>query len=152
MTSRYFKLALIPLMAVLLSGWACSGSAIHKANLTAKQIADDLSAFEGQIEQQYAAGNLDKTEAINLETLCSQATLANDTFVKQVQSLPALNASNASQVAAWFAELTVQINALNQQGVLQVKSQTAKNNLTLYFQSIATALTILEGLLQGFGA
>jgi hypothetical protein len=136
------------MIAVLLSGFACSGSSIHKANQAAKQIADDLSAFEVQIEQQYAAGNLSKAEAINLETLCSQATLANDTFVQKVQTLSGLDSSNAPQVTAWLAELVTSIDALNQQGVLQIKNPSAQQKFNLYAQSLATGLTILEGVLQ----
>lgn len=151
MTSRYFKLGLVAIVAVLLSGWACSESSLHKTNRAAKQVADDLHAFEGQVEQQYAAGNLDRLEAQNLAELASKATLANDTFIARVKSLPALDASSAAQVSAWFADLVAQINALNQQGVLQVKNQAAKDNLSLYFQSVTAGLTILEGVLQGFG-
>jgi hypothetical protein len=150
-THKLAAVALVMSISVLLSGWACSESSLHKASRAAKQVADDLHAFEAQIEQQYAAGNLDKAEAVNLAQLCSQATLADDVFVQKVQSLPKLDSSSAPQVAAWFAELTTSIGTLEQQGVLHIKNPTAQQNFSLIVTSINTGLTILEGLLQGFG-
>lgn len=149
--SRFTGVALVLAVATLLCGFACSGSAIHKANLAAKQVADDLGAFESQIEQQYVVGNLSAAEAANLEKLCSQATLANDTFVGQIQSVSALNTSTSAQVATYFAQLVGQIELLNQQGVLQVKNPAAQAKLALYFQSVETGITVLSGVLQAFG-
>jgi hypothetical protein len=150
--STVFYLGLILAMSLTLPAFMCSGSDLHKANRAAKQVADDLHEFEAIVEQQYSVGQLDKEEARALAQWASDSSLANDAFVAKIKGLSTLNSSNSALVVGWFNDLVGQIDKLNDQGVLHIKSATAKAKFDLIYQSIQTGLTTLQGLLAGLGA
>jgi hypothetical protein len=150
MKSRKLMFAgLMVCLALTLSGFYCNESQVHKANRTAKQIADDLHEFEAKVEEQYVAGTLDKDEAKNLAQLASDATLADDQFVANLKTLKTLDAANSSLVVGWFQELADSIQKLNADGVLHIKNPKTKANFILLYQGIDAGLSTLRMLLEG---
>lgn len=146
---RASLIGLLACLTILLSGWACSGTEVHKANRAGKQIADDIHELEAQAEAEYSLGNLSKDEATALVNLASQASLADDSFEAKVKTLAVLDGSNAAQVTGWLNELVAEVDKLNDEGVLHIKDPKTKAKFDLLYQSISAGLSTLQILLQG---
>lgn len=150
---KLMRICVFAVLATMMVMAGCSGSQIHKANRTSKQLADDLHEFESQVEQQCAVVNghctgiLADEEAKSLAQLASDATLADDTLVARVKALPP-DTKSAPQIATWFADLTAAVQKLNDQGVTHIKNPAAQQKFALIFQSIQTALGTLADLVQ----
>lgn len=132
--------------AVLMSA-ACPESSYHKANRAAKQIADDLSEFEKQVENFHVSGDIDDGEAANLANLAKQAATANDAFVAKLQTIKTIDSKSYAQVVQWIQDLADTIQQLNSQGVLHLKSQKAQHEFAVIYASIDAGLTVIQGLM-----
>jgi hypothetical protein len=129
---------------------ACSDSDYRKAARAGAGIASGLQTLQGINEDAYASKLLEGHEAILVAQLISDATRANDEFVKQLGGFKQLQPGDRAMLALWFGGLTRSLDALNQQGILRVKDPQARERLSLAFAAVQTSLAVLAQLFAAY--
>jgi ribosomal protein S20 len=152
-SSRFAVAALLLLMTadcLLITGCSLKKKpqAVHTAAVTANGISAALRGIEQVNEDLYDARPrlVDYYETVALSDAIAKATIANDTFIATVRS--AAKANDPAQVAALFAQLSKNLDDLNQKGILPVKNKTARDRLSEAFQVAKAALQAVAIELQ----
>jgi hypothetical protein len=145
---RYWKVS-VRLLFVFLLGLSCMAASggcsdIHKASVAAGSIAASLNTA-AQIN--HDDPNILPDERKQNANYIVQATSANDKFVKVLQQIQA-NGGNlsASDVVQDLKDLNAQIDQLNDQGILHLKSPEAQTAFSVTMSGIKAALATLNNL------
>lgn len=123
-------------------------TAVHKCSVAAADIGAGLNAAATVNHQMLAAGEESQEEAATVATYIDQAAKTNDAFVKSLQALPAQGTQLTDAGAiALFNTLVQQVNTLNQEGVLRLKSAKAQTAFAGVMSSIEVSEAAVEAVL-----
>lgn len=129
----------------LLTG--CDDSDYRKAARAAAAVGSSLVEVQALNEQAYAANLIDRDEAVAVAKGVREATLANDHFVAALRRYKKLNKESKADLVRMVADLAREVRALNDQGVLHIKSPTARVKFAAAIAGAVTALDVLAELI-----
>lgn len=141
--------------ALLLSGWACSGSQSHNANRASKQVADDIHEFALTVTRECGVvngnctGRLSNEEAKSLAQWATDASRLSDELNAQLKAANSLQGSQAQIVLQAFNNLSVSVNRLNESGALHLRNPDSQKTFQTIYASIQSALVILQNIISG---
>jgi len=137
------------LVMTALCAWTSScGTATHKASVAADSIANSLKTAADLNHTLYTSGQISLEERQQVATLIDQATQANDVLVAQLSASVANGSSpNTQTILAAFQKLLTQIDALEANGVLHLKSTDAQTQFKQVTAAIRIQITVLQAVL-----
>jgi hypothetical protein len=143
---------LLALAFVVMTGlcaWTSScGTALHKSALAADSIANSLKMAADLDHSLYATGQISLPERQQVATLIDQATQANDVLVQQLTAAEANGgAVNTAVIVQAFNNFLVQLNGLEANGVLHLKSPAAQVQFETIIAAIRSEVTVIQGLI-----
>ena len=145
------RFAAIFLSLSLIAGTiACEDSEYRKASRAGAGIASGLQVLQGVNEDAYDAKLIEPQETIVLAQYISEATRANDEFVKQLGAFRQLKPGDRAALAIWFGGITRSLDALNQHGILRVKNPQARERLSVAFAAVQASANILAQLFAAY--
>jgi hypothetical protein len=120
------------------------GSSLHKAEVSAGAIAASL----------HTAATTNHTNTLEtpeertlIATYISQAASANDNFIGVLKSAEVAGGTpNTAAIVTAFSDLSKQIEQLNSEGILHLKSTQAQADFSLIMSSIQGEIAIIQGL------
>ncbi len=126
----------------------CSGTPVHQASVAAASIGASLQTAATINHDLIQAGEESAAEGAQVASYIQQAAEANDAFVRTVQGVPSSGSLSTAQVLQAFQALTTQIQTLQSQGVLHLKSAKAQSEFAAVTSSIQAQIAILEVLVE----
>lgn len=141
--------------ALLLSGWACSGSQYHKANRASKQVADDIHEFAVTVTRECGVvngnctGRLSNEEAKSLAQWAADASRVSDEFNAELKAAGSIEGTQSQKILAAFNNLSVSVNKLNESGALHLRNPDSQKTFQTIYASIQSALVILQSIISG---
>jgi hypothetical protein len=145
--SLVLALALVTMTG--LCAWTSScGTALHKSAVAADSIANSLKTAADLNHSLYATGQISLPERQQVATLIDQATQANDVLVQQLTAAKASGGTvNTATIVQTFNTFLTQLNGLEANGVLHLKSTTAQTQFETIISAIRTEVTVLQTII-----
>ncbi len=150
---RIFGLSLVAVVAfatiTALCAWTSScGTSLHKASVAADSIANSLKTAADLNQSLYAQGQISLVERQQVAALIGQTAHANDDLVQQLKTAE----SNGGQVTAAtivqaFNTFLTQLNGLQTNGVLHLKSTTAQASFQTILTAVQFQVSVIETLI-----
>ena len=131
---------------IFIAGWAGGcGSDLHKAATAADVIASSLQTAES-INHDAAASGAESTQERDLiGGYLSDAAKANDAFIATINAAETSGSTSVPQSAIdAFSALVTQVNTLNSNGILRLKSTSAQAQYKVVITAIQTELAVLD--------
>jgi hypothetical protein len=150
---RRLRIGLLALLAcaafTMLCAWTGGcGTDLHKAAVATDSIANSLKTAADLNHSLYATGQIDLAERQQVATLIDQVTQANDAVVAQlIQAEASGGTVNAATVVSAFDKFLDQLNILENNGVLHLKSAAAQAQFEVVLTAVKTEVAILKGLM-----
>jgi hypothetical protein len=143
---------LLALAFVVMTGlcaWTSScGTALHKSVTAADSIANSLKTAADLNHSLYATGQISIQERQQVATLIDQATQANDLLVQQLTAAEASGgAVNTAAIVQAFNSFLTQLNGLEANGVLHLKSPAAQASFETIITAIRSEVTVIQSLI-----
>lgn len=137
-----------------LCGWTSScGTPTHKAAVAADSIANSLKTAADLNHSLYASGQITLDERQQMATLIDQSTQANDVLVAQLSQAVANGGTvTASSVVQSFNTFLTQLNALEANGVLHLKSADAQAKFEVVIGAIKLQVQVLQAIINVTGS
>jgi hypothetical protein len=129
-----------------LCAWTSScGSSLHKSAVAADSIANSLKTAADLDAQLYASGQISLLERQQMATYIDQATQANDVLIAQLTQAEASGAQpNAASLVAAFGAFSAQLQTLETNGVLHLKSAQAQAQFETILNSVKASVAIIQ--------
>lgn len=129
-----------------LCAWTSScGTKLHRSAIAADSIANSLKTAADLNGQLYATGQISLAERQQIATGIVQATLANDVLIAQLTQAEANGGQvNSASLVAAFSAFTTQLDGLETNGVLHLKSAKAQAWFATILNSIKASVAILH--------
>ena len=125
------------------------GSDLHKAATTADSIASSLNTAASINHQLIVSGQESAAEGAVIAKYIDATAKANDAFIGQISQAETSGGQvNAASIVSALGALTTTAQQLQSQGVLGIKSQSARTAFTAVMGAINSELAVLQGLIQ----
>ena len=121
---------------------ACEDGQFKKAARISSSVSQSIGMMQSINAEFYDAGMLTKQETLSFARALDQANTAVESFNEKASTLKALNPKNKAMLVVWLEELVLEMEELNQKGILHIKNEKLKARLTIVFSSIQAALAI----------
>ena len=129
------------------SGGCSSASGLHKAAAAADVIGSSLQTAEGINHDAETQGVESIAERDAVASYILQATQANDAFVAAINSAEQSGTTVPQSVVSAFNILVAQVNTLNSEGVLHLKSATAQKNFQIVISTLQSEVAAIQLLM-----
>ncbi len=133
----------------MLCGWAGGcGTDYHKATVAADSIAASLKTAADLNHSLAASGQISVEERQQVAALIIQASLANDALVADLKAAQTNGTPlTAASIAADFQAFLTQIDGLEKNGVLHLKSTAAQTQFESILTAIKTEVQVLQAVI-----
>jgi hypothetical protein len=144
--------ALLAGSMMFIAGWTSGGcssaSGLHKAAAAADVIGSSLQTAEGINHDAETQGVESIAERDAVASYILQAAQANYAFVSAINSAEQSGTTTVPQsVVSAFNILVAQVNTLNSEGVLQLKSATAQKNFQIVISTLQSEVATIQLLM-----
>jgi hypothetical protein len=131
---------------VVMCGWTGGcGTDLHKGTVAADSIANSLKTAADLNHSLAVSGQITVAERQQVALLIDQAAQANGVLVAQLKAAEASGGTvNTATVLAAFNTFLGQLNTLEANGVLHLKSTAAQAQFETVINAIRTEVTVLQ--------
>jgi hypothetical protein len=148
--SQILIVALLAPMLLTLAG--CKDSDYTAACKASDDIASGVSAVRDLSEQLYSTYHLiDKDEVRAIQLGAIDAAAANKQFRNKLRAVKTINGDTKTQIGAWVGEVLTSLEALEQNGTLHIKNESARSQLAIAFKTIRVAIATIQALAAANG-
>lgn len=132
----------------LMCGWTSSCGNLHKAAVAADSIAASLHTAADLNHTLYATGQITLEERQQVATYIDQATQANDMFVNDLKDASANGTPlTAASITQAFNKFLTQLDVLEKNGVLHLKSADAQRQFEVILAAVKTEVQIIQAII-----
>lgn len=135
-------LCLVAIVLLSIGLVACEDGQFKKAARISSAVSQSIGTMQSINAEFYDAGMLTKQETISFAVALNQANTAVESFNEKARTLKALDPKNKTMLVGWLDELVLEMEELNQKGILHIKNEKMKARLSIVFSSIQAALAI----------
>ena len=130
-------------------GWTSScGTAQHKAVVAADSIASSLHTAADLNHSLYSSGQITLEERQQVAVLIDQSSQANDVLVNQLQTINNNGGTvTAASVVQALNTFLTQLDALEANGVLHLKSTSAQAKFEVVIAAVKAQVQILQAVI-----